>query len=133
MNTNGSDIPLPAHVASIEADQVVACSAHSFVLSSTGRIENPAKDWFLNTKIQSFNNRERSERINYIKKELIESCKKLDNTIQQAMERYRILNEKNDQQSIEKISMYDKSAHLIENHNQVLERYMKRCEQNVDK
>lgn len=49
------------------------------------------------------------------------------------MERYRILNEKNDQQSIEEISMYDQSAHLIENLNQVLERYMKHCEQNVDK
>lgn len=40
----------PIHVATIEADQVIVGDSYTFILSGTGKLENPAKVFFLGMK-----------------------------------------------------------------------------------
>lgn len=45
----------PILTTTIEADHVITCSTHSFILSGTGKLENPAKAYFLNAPQQEVN------------------------------------------------------------------------------
>lgn len=49
-NTNEEDILSPILIATMEADQVFACWRHTFILSGTGKLENPAKRFFSGSK-----------------------------------------------------------------------------------
>lgn len=47
----------PLFITSMDADQVISCGNHSFILSGTGKILNPAKKLFIKQKMHENHNR----------------------------------------------------------------------------
>lgn len=113
--SEGEAVLTPTLIATIEADQVIACDGCSIILSGTGKLENPAKEYFkkpesniglLHAKIEELNKKNtiQSDMI----KSLVDKCQVQSQSISQLQE---VCN--NLQQQVQKIDEVNNKLDII--------------------
>lgn len=111
----GEAVLTPTLIATIEADQVIVCDGYSIILSGTGKLENPAKEYFkkpesniglLHAKIEELNKKNaiQSDMI----KSLVDKCQVQSQSISQLQE---VCN--NLQQQVQKIDEVNNKLDII--------------------